>query len=75
MFDLSLLINVWQFTKNIDTSYLKYRSLTIGKSENQYPTSKEGLICLTGREKHNTAYSSIENELLTLPPKMAIYEL
>lgn len=54
LFDLSLLVNVWQFTKVIDTSHLKYRSLTTGEPENQYPTSKEGLICLTQRENYNT---------------------
>lgn len=50
--------------KVIDTSHLKYRSLTNGEPENQYPTPKEGLICLTQREKYND---------YTL--KMEIYEL
>lgn len=50
-----------------DTSHLKYRSLTVGEPENQYPTSKEVLICLTKRERYNAAKSWIENELYAAP--------
>ena len=41
------------FQMGKDTSHLKYRSLTVGEPENQYPTSKEVLICLTKRERYN----------------------
>lgn len=55
------------FQMGKDTSHLKYRSLTVGEPENQYPTSKEVLICLTKRERYNAAKSWIENELYAAP--------
>lgn len=50
------------FQMGKDTNHLKYWPLTVGEPENQYPTSKEVLICLTKRGKYNAPKSLIENK-------------
>lgn len=75
VFVWTLQINMWHFKKGKGSYHLKYRWLTIGEPENQYPTSKEASICITKREKYKTAKSWMEKRTFYCTPKMAVYEL